>query len=497
MNDQGQLPDQIRLTGISAIGYHGVLDHERRDGQTFVVDLTVELSTRRAAATDDLEHTLDYGVLAEQVVSVLRGEPAALIETVAERIAATVLAHSQASGVEVTVHKPQAPIAVPFSDVEVRVRRDRGQLPAAEPVRVDAQPWSPQGVGAEPAGVSQSADGVGGFAAVVPLVAAPLAAASVVPAPVTAASVAAEPPGIPPVESLFPPVFPVAESTDDLDTRSQAPDDSAANLAATAMMATVGLDGVEDAAPEHAGDDEGLAEALSPDDQLDVATDEPTEVILALGANLGMAQQTLRDAVAELAEVPGLEVVAVSALARTAAVGGPEQPDYLNAVVIVTCTLAPRELLRVTAELELKHGRVREEQWGPRTLDIDIIAFGVLSVVTDDLELPHPRAHERAFVLQPWAQLQPDAVLHGLGGGPVAQLAATAPDRDGVRWLALDWLTSPLPGQPVGAESEPELAPVAVPEPQVKPISPVPPFPRFGPDGGLLDGELSAEPPSP
>jgi dihydroneopterin aldolase/2-amino-4-hydroxy-6-hydroxymethyldihydropteridine diphosphokinase len=65
--------------------------------------------------------------------------------------------------------------------------------------------------------------------------------------------------------------------------------------------------------------------------------------------------------------------------------------------------------------------------------------------VTDDLELPHPRAHERAFVLEPWAQVDPQAVLPGLGGGPVAALAATAPDREGIRWLALDWLTAPTP----------------------------------------------------
>ena len=125
--------------------------------------------------------------------------------------------------------------------------------------------------------------------------------------------------------------------------------------------------------------------------------------------------------------------------------GGPEQSDYLNTVVLAWTTLAPRALLRVTQAIENAHGRERHERWGPRTLDIDIVLYGSVLAVTDDLELPHPRAHQRAFVLQPWAQVDPDAILPGLGGGPVGALAATAPDRDGVRWLALDWLTTAIP----------------------------------------------------
>ncbi|MFS0706391.1 2-amino-4-hydroxy-6-hydroxymethyldihydropteridine diphosphokinase, partial [Cellulomonas sp. 179-A 9B4 NHS] len=180
-------------------------------------------------------------------------------------------------------------------------------------------------------------------------------------------------------------------------------------------------------------------------DELDRAPAQPVETVLALGANLGPAQETLRQAVSDLAAVPGLDVVAVSPLARTASVGGPDQPDYLNAVVLARTTLAPRDLLRAVHAVEQRHGRERLEHWGPRTLDIDIVVHGTTLAVTDDLELPHPRAHERAFVLEPWAQVDPEAVLPGLGGGPVAQLAATAPDRDGVRWMALDWLTAPVP----------------------------------------------------
>jgi dihydroneopterin aldolase/2-amino-4-hydroxy-6-hydroxymethyldihydropteridine diphosphokinase len=432
----GQRLDRVRLTGVSATGYHGVFAHERREGQTFVADVVVHLDTRRAAATDDLAHTLNYGTLAEQVVTVLAGEPADLIETVAERIAATVLAYPQVQAVDVAVHKPQAPITVPFDDVVVEVRRDRTRLPAAEPVPADAPRWVPEvGSGAVP----------GGGGAVPAVASEPL---PVVPAPVASVPV----PSVP-VPSVTVPSGPVAS----------VPVPPASDAAATAvlplgaLLAAPGPDAAaappaEDPAadrvpgartPEDAADEVVDAELVQ--DALDTPPDAPVEVVLAIGSNLGAAQDTLRDAVADLAESPGIEVLDVSALARTAPVGGPEQPDFLNAVVIARTTLSPRDLLRATAEVERRHGRERTVHWGPRTLDVDIVVYGQVSAVTDDLELPHPRAHERAFVLQPWAQVRPDAVLHGLGGGPVSVLAATAPDRDGVRWLALDWLTAPVP----------------------------------------------------
>jgi dihydroneopterin aldolase/2-amino-4-hydroxy-6-hydroxymethyldihydropteridine diphosphokinase len=170
------------------------------------------------------------------------------------------------------------------------------------------------------------------------------------------------------------------------------------------------------------------------------------DVVLALGSNVGASQETLRRAIWDLAAVDGLELTVISPLARTAPVGGPDQPDYLNAVVLGRSTLAPRALLHACQEVEVRHGRVREEAWGPRTLDVDVILHGRTVAVADDLELPHPRAHERAFVLQPWAQVDPDAVLPGLGGGPVADLARTAPDRAGIRWMALDWWKQPEAG---------------------------------------------------
>ncbi|WP_235928828.1 dihydroneopterin aldolase [Marisediminicola senii] len=117
--------DSITLTGLRARGNHGVFAHEREDGQEFVVDVTVAVDLAGAAASDDLSRTIHYGVLAEEVVAAVERHPVDLIETVAERIAAVVLAHPAAHSVRVTVHKPQAPITVPFTDVAVTIVRDR------------------------------------------------------------------------------------------------------------------------------------------------------------------------------------------------------------------------------------------------------------------------------------------------------------------------------------------------------------------------------------
>ena len=117
--------DQIVLTGLRATAFHGVFENERRDGQVFVIDVTVHLDFAAAAAGDDLGQTIHYGELAEEVVSAVERDPVDLIETVAERIAAVVLAHPAAHLVTVTVHKPSAPIAVPFADVAVVITRSR------------------------------------------------------------------------------------------------------------------------------------------------------------------------------------------------------------------------------------------------------------------------------------------------------------------------------------------------------------------------------------
>jgi dihydroneopterin aldolase len=118
--------DRITVTGLRATGHHGVFEHERIDGQVFVIDVTVHLSLYDAATSDDLGDTVHYGVLAEQVVDAVERDPVDLIETVAERVAAVALGFRRVDSVDVTVHKPDAPITVPFADVSVSITRTRG-----------------------------------------------------------------------------------------------------------------------------------------------------------------------------------------------------------------------------------------------------------------------------------------------------------------------------------------------------------------------------------
>ena len=131
-----------------------------------------------------------------------------------------------------------------------------------------------------------------------------------------------------------------------------------------------------------------------------------TRAFLGLGSNLGDRRKHLRDAVAALPDV-----VAVSPVYETDPVGGPEGQDaYLNLVVELDTDLSPRQLLEVAERLEESARRVRKERWGPRTLDVDVLLVGDLSVAEDDLVVPHPRMWERAFVLVPLADLAPDLV---------------------------------------------------------------------------------------
>jgi dihydroneopterin aldolase/2-amino-4-hydroxy-6-hydroxymethyldihydropteridine diphosphokinase len=160
-------------------------------------------------------------------------------------------------------------------------------------------------------------------------------------------------------------------------------------------------------------------------------------VVLALGANLGDRAVTMQTALGELTAVDGIRVTAVSAFVQTAAVGGPPQPDYLNAVALAEVSLSPVELLDVCHQVEARHGRSRTVRWGPRTLDLDIITYGDLQVRHPSLELPHPRVRERAFVLTPWLEVDPGAVLPGPQGPVrVEDLLAEAPGKLAVRpWL--------------------------------------------------------------
>lgn len=278
------MTDRIVLRGISAHGRHGVLDFEKADGQDFVVDVALDVDLRRAGSSDVLTHTVNYAEVAADVVSLITGPSLNLIEALAEQIAATALRRPLVQAVEVTVHKPNAPVGVPFGDVLVRVERHR---------------------------------------------------------------------------------------------------------------------------------------------------DEP--VVIALGANLGGVQFTLAAAVRALADVDGLRISAVSELFETDPVGGPEQPAYLNAVVLARTRLAPFALLTELHAIEAARGRVRETRWGARTLDLDLIQYGDPESGSDmisqdpELLLPHPRAHERAFVLAPWWALDAEARLRvGEALVPVSQLLEQA-----------------------------------------------------------------------
>ena len=152
--------------------------------------------------------------------------------------------------------------------------------------------------------------------------------------------------------------------------------------------------------------------------------------MLALGSNLGDRQDILQGAVDAIVGLPGVRVTAVSPVYETVPVGGPAQPDYLNAVVLADAARPARELLDRLHEIEAAFDRVRLVRWGPRTLDIDIISFDSERSDDPELTLPHPRAHERAFVLAPWHDVDPDAALPG--HGPVAELLAKA-DHSGLR----------------------------------------------------------------
>ncbi|HET8599053.1 MAG TPA: 2-amino-4-hydroxy-6-hydroxymethyldihydropteridine diphosphokinase [Segeticoccus sp.] len=298
------MSDRIALHGIAARGFHGVLAEEKAVGQPFSADVVLEVDTARAGASDDLSHTVNYAEVAAVAHGILAGPSLDLVETVANRIAEASLRHTVVEAVEVTVHKPQAPVGVPFDDVTVSVRRER---------------------------------------------------------------------------------------------------------------------------------------------------DVP--VVVALGANLGLPAETLASAVREVDALDGVTVQRASPLVETDPVGGPEQPTYLNAVLVARTRLSPWHLLRELHAVEARHGRRREVRWGARTLDLDLVQYGDPraggDVVLDDpeLTLPHPRAHERAFVLVPWSEVDPAARLRvGADVADVPGLAARL-DSGGVRpgppWPAPWWGSAP------------------------------------------------------
>lgn len=418
--------DMIRLTGLSARGYHGVLPGEREDGQLFVIDVVMYLGcsgTAEAAASDDLDKTVDYAAVAAAIVEVIEGPSVNLIETLAERIAQVTLTFTVVHRVEVTVHKPQAPLEVAFDDVAVTICRGCDDVAEGEPSRVSA----------------------GALAG--------LASAGVVAAGVEAADMLPSAPAV---------AVGADEMALDLPYDSASVDASESNSEAAAEGEPAEA---EDALVSAAlADEDVVSGTVAPRDVLSEQPEQPTAAVIALGGNVGGVVASLRQAIRTLRTMDGVIVTDVAPLARTAAVvsdGAADQPDYLNTVVLVTTTLSPRDLLDVCHQLESDAGRVRTQPQGPRTLDADIITYEGVTSQDPDLTLPHPRAAERAFVLVPWAQVDPFAEIGDLA---VATIAEEAPDRDGVRWLALDWLDSDhLPALPTGQY----IVPPPAPEPEV------------------------------
>lgn len=150
--------------------------------------------------------------------------------------------------------------------------------------------------------------------------------------------------------------------------------------------------------------------------------EKPQHAVIALGGNIGDVDETFAAAIEEICALEGVRLLAVSPFIRTKPVlaeGQAEQDDYTNAVALVETTLSPLELLDRLQAIETKHGRVRTERWGARTLDLDIIDYASIEADHTRLTLPHPRAAERLFVLQPWVKIEPHATL---AGTPIADL---------------------------------------------------------------------------
>ena len=146
---------------------------------------------------------------------------------------------------------------------------------------------------------------------------------------------------------------------------------------------------------------------------------EQNPAVIALGANQGDRAATLLAAATELAGADGVELTALSPVHETVAIRpdgpDPDAPAYLNAIALIRTTLSPDDLLALLHRIESGHGRVRQERWGDRTLDLDIVDYAGQRRDRDGLTLPHPRAAERDFVLRPWLEVDPDAELTGVG----------------------------------------------------------------------------------
>jgi 2-amino-4-hydroxy-6-hydroxymethyldihydropteridine diphosphokinase len=150
---------------------------------------------------------------------------------------------------------------------------------------------------------------------------------------------------------------------------------------------------------------------------------QPNRAAIALGSNLGDSHAILSAALETLAHTSGIELASQSSFYQTVAVG-PPQPDYLNACAVVLTSLTPEQLLRSLLQIELQFGRVRQERWGPRLLDLDLLLFDDIVLDSPTLQVPHPRLHERAFVLVPLSEIAPDWI-EPVSGKAIADLVKT------------------------------------------------------------------------
>ncbi len=145
--------------------------------------------------------------------------------------------------------------------------------------------------------------------------------------------------------------------------------------------------------------------------------------VIALGANLSTPEEAIELAIKLLEG--STQLIIRSSLYKTRPVGGPPQPDFINAVCIVETELPPLDLLALLQGIEKSMGRIRDVKWGPRVIDCDLIVYGDLQLLGDALTLPHPLAHQRRFVLEPWLEIDPDAEIRGQG--PIRNLLAQLP----------------------------------------------------------------------
>lgn len=369
ISERLQYLDHISLVGIEERGRHGMLDHERQDGQLFLVDADIYLDLHGAGASDRIEDTVDYSQTSALISRIITGPPCDLLEKVAAQIAEETLELENVQAVRICLHKPEAPLGLEKQDVKVTIWRGLENLLPEEEEPLEET--------------------------------APLSLAEI------AAEGAAEP---------------------------------------------------GDTSPEEA------------DNPLEQAPTSPRQVVVAMGGNLGEVSATFREVVAQLSQTSGIGVVEVSPLVRTAPVLSKhqeEQPDYLNAVVILSTMLSPLALLQVLQNLEDEHGRVRSERWGARTLDLDIIDYQGVTSKDERLTLPHPRASQRAFVLLPWSLVAPAAELTGVG--EVVVLADYAPDRDGIKEIYPDWIDNNHPLTEAGTGSIPLPRWSAISRPAVPP----------------------------